>query len=251
VPGYSTYQSLNLLDMRGWGLDPDLLVVANIWSDNNFDSFTDRELVASYAGWQSSVTHDLRLGLESSALFRWLDWTLRVAPQGERARKVGWQVGGTDRRTGNRRVDIASYAANLDAMCARMHARGGGVVFLMLANREDVEPLSDDPAWGPYRAVMRGVAARWGASIADAPAAFRASGRSADALFLDQMHPTPLGHGLIADAVEAALRPAGWPSRSPTLSAPTAPLAVPADPFEGKGLEEPAGNTPGAVRSGG
>jgi hypothetical protein len=145
VPGYSTYQSLNVLDMRGWGLDPDLLLVANIWSDNNFDSFTDRELVASYAGWRSSVTHDLRLGLESSALFRWLDWTLRVAPQGERARKVGWQVGGTDRRTGNRRVDIASYAANLDAMCARMYARGGGVVFLMLANREDVEPLSDDP----------------------------------------------------------------------------------------------------------
>jgi lysophospholipase L1-like esterase len=250
VPGYSTYQSLNLLDMRGWSLDPDLLVVANIWSDNNFDSFTDRDLVASYAGWRASATHTLRLGLEASALFRWLDWTLRVAPQGERARKVGWQVGGSDRRTGNRRVDISSYAANLDAMCARMYARGGGVVFLVLANREDVEPLSADPAWEPYRDVMRGVASRWGAPIAEAPTAFRASGRSADALFLDQMHPTPLGHTLMADVVEAALGPAGWPARAPTVHAPNAPLVVPADPFEGKGLEEPAGNTPGAVRSG-
>lgn len=246
VPGYSTYQALNVLDMRGWTLSPDLLVVGTLWSDNNFDSFTDRELLASYAGWTASPTHTLRLGLEASALFRWLDWTLRVAPQGARARKVGWQVGGDDPRTGTRRVDIGSYTANLDAMCARMADRGGGVLFLVLPNREDVEPLSHDPAWAPYRRAMREVAARWGAAIAEAPPAFQASGRSADALFLDQMHPTPLGHEILAQVVAAALGERGWPARPLTLTEPRTPLVTPDDPFEGKGREERAGNTPGA-----
>jgi hypothetical protein len=245
VPGYSTFQALNLLDMRGWALSPDVLVVGTLWSDNNFDSFTDRDLLASYAGWQASSVRSLRMGLEASALFRWLDWTVRVAPQGARARKVGWQVGGDDPRTGSRRVDIRSYAANLDSMCARMYARGGGVVFLVLANREDVEPLSADPAWAPYRRVMRETAARWGAAIAEAPSAFQASGRSADALFLDQMHPTPLGHQILADAVGAALAARGWPERALTLTQPATTLVVPADPFEGRGREEPAGNVPG------
>lgn len=248
VPGYSTFQALNLLDMRGWGLDPDLLVVGTLWSDNNFDSFTDRDLLASYAGWQASPSHSLRLVLESSAIFRVLDWTLRVAPQGSRARKVGWQVGGDDPRTGTRRVDVASYAANLQAMCARMYARDGGVLFLLLANREDVEPLSHEPAWGPYRRVMREMAARWGAPIAEAPTAFRATGRSADALFLDQMHPTPLGHRVLADAVGAALAERGWPERPIALTEPTSAYVVPADPFEGRGREEPAGNVPGDAR---
>lgn len=248
VPGYSTYQALNLLDMRGWALSPDLLVVGTLWSDNNFDSFTDRELLASYAGWQASPGRSLRMRLEASALFRWLDWTLRVAPRGAEARKVGWQVGGDDPRTGTRRVDIASYAANLEALCARMYARGGGVVFLVLANREDVEPLSHDPAWAPYRRVMRETAARWGAAIAEAPSAFQASGRSADALFLDQMHPTPLGHRILADVVGAALAARAWPERPLTLTEPSGPLVVPEDPFEGRGREEPAGDVPGGVR---
>ncbi len=251
VPGYSTFQALNLLDMRGWSLSPDLLVVGTLWSDNNFDSFTDRDLLASYAGWQASPGRAARLALERSSLFRWLDWTVRVAPQGARARKVGWQVGGDDPRTGRRRVDIASYAANLEALCARMYARGGGVVFLVLPNREDVEPLSHDPAWAPYRQAMREAAARWGAAIAEAPPAFRASGRSADALFLDQMHPTPLGHRILADVVGDALAARGWPAQPLTLTEPDAPLRVPPDPFEGKGLDEPAGDNPTGPRRGG
>ncbi len=245
VPGYSTFQALNLLDMRGMVLEPDLLLVGTLWSDNNFDSFTDRALLASYAGWQASPTRAARLRLERSALFRWLDWGLRVEPRGASARRVGWQVGGEDPRTGRRRVDIVSYAENLDAFCARMEARGGGVVFLLLANREDVEPLSPDPAWAPYRAVMRAVGARWGAPVVDLPTAFAGAGLSADALFLDLMHPTPAGHAVMADAVAGTLSAAGWPARPLRLNAPTLPMAAVSDPFEGKGREERAGDFPG------
>jgi lysophospholipase L1-like esterase len=251
VPGYSTYQALNLLDMRGWALQPDLLIVGTLWSDNNFDSFSDRDLLASYAGWRASGVHQARMLLERSALFRWLDWTFRVAPQGDRARKVGWQVGGDDPRSGGRRVDINAYAENLEAFCARMHARGGGVAFLLLPNREDLEPLSGDPAWAPFRGVMRDIATRWAAPVIDGPAAFRAAGRSADALFIDQMHPSPAGHRVLADAVSKVLVDRGWPKEPMALTPPATPLPRWADRFEGKGREEKAGNNPGTPGSGG
>ena len=44
TPGYSSAQSINLMTMRGWRLQPDLVVIANLWSDNNFDNFVDETL---------------------------------------------------------------------------------------------------------------------------------------------------------------------------------------------------------------
>lgn len=241
VPGYSTFQSLNLMDMRGWALDPDLLIVGNLWSDNNFDTFVDRELLASYAGWEASPTRAARRALEGSALFRWLDWRLRVAPAGERARKVTWQLGGKTGRTGDRRVALGDYAANLDALADAAHARDAGVLFLLLANREDLEAPPPDPAWGPYRRAMRDAAERWGAPLVDVPAVFRASGLSSDALLVDRMHPSARGHALIAEAVAAALKARGWPETPLRLTEPDGPPRVDADPFVGKPPPSPAG----------
>ncbi len=235
VPGYSTFQVLNQLRGRTLALEPDLLLVATLWSDNNFDSFTDKELLASYAGWTDSPGGRARLLLERSALFRRLDWHLRVEPAGARAREVGWQVGGDDPRTGNRRVALADYAQNLDTFCSIMAGRDGGVVYVMLANREDIAAVSHDPAWGPYREAMREAARRCDAPLVDLPAAFKASGHSADALFLDLMHPTALGHRVMAEAIEGQLDSLGWPAQA-ILSHPSVePLATPVDRFEGKG----------------
>lgn len=234
VPGYSSYQSLNLLNMRGMALEPDVLVVGNLWSDNNFDTFVDDELVASYAGWEGSWTRDVRVAAERSALFRVLDWGLRVAPASERARKVSWELGGKTGRSGERRVDIAAYARNLDTYARLMAARGGGVVFVMLANREDLEAPPGQPAWGPYRDVMRDAAERWDAPLVVLPDVFRASGLSPDALLVDRMHPSARGHALLAGAVAAALRERGWPERPLALTPPTSPLPAYTDPFVGR-----------------
>ncbi len=235
VPGYSTFQSLNQLRARGLSLKPDLLLVASLWSDNNFDSFSDKDLLASYAGWTASAQGRIRAWLQGSAIFQRLDWQWRVKPAAENAKKVGWQVGGDDPRSGNRRVALSDYLANLDAFCAVMAECGGGVVFVTLANREDIAAVSMQPAWGPYRDAMVAAAARCHAPLVDIVAPFRASGRSADALFLDQMHPTPEGHALMADTLAAAL--AAWPE-TPIRAVPTrTPPVAPADPFEGHGVE--------------
>lgn len=247
VPGYSSFQALNLLRARGLALDPDLLLVGTLWSDNNFDSFTDRDLLASFAGWEETAWARARGWLLHSALFRALDWELRVKPTGTRAKKVGWQIGGDAARTGNRRVSIADYATNLESFCHIQARRGGGVVFLLLANREDVAPISADPAWAPYRDVMRQAATRCQAPLVDVPAAFRATGQSADALFLDQMHPTPRGHARMAEAVAQVL--AEWPRVPLTVIAPEGPPPTAVDRFEGHGtVKEAAGLRPESVR---
>ncbi len=228
VPGYSTFQTLNLLDARALALEPDLLLIGNLWSDNSFDTFVDRDLLAAYTGWTLSPTQRVRSVLERSSGFRWLDWGLRVRGHAVEATRVGWTVGRGGDPMGKRRVGIEDYAANLDAMVERLRDRGGSVVFVLLANREDIlhgEPL---PAWEPYRSVMRETAARWGAPTVDVPAAFVASGLDVDALFLDLMHPSAVGHQLLAEAVLSTL--GGWPQTPIVLRAPS-PRPVYSDPF--------------------
>ncbi len=235
VPGYSSFQALNLLRGRGLALDPDLLLVGTLWSDNNFDSFSDVDLLASYVGWSETPAATVRQSLGASALFRGLDYRLRIKGTSDRARTVGWQVGGDDPRSGDRRVAIADYARNLETFCSIMAARGSGVVFVLLPNREDIAAEAAEPAWGPYRDVMRSAADRCGAPLVDGPAAFRATGESADALFLDLMHPTAEGHRWLYEAVASTLSGVGWPAAPLRVRTPDgAPPAI-TDRFEGHG----------------
>ena len=66
TPGYSSAQSINLMTMRGWRLQPDLVVIANLWSDNNFDSFVDKTLLSE----RSDAAHS-----RFPAAARVLSWT--------------------------------------------------------------------------------------------------------------------------------------------------------------------------------
>ena len=229
VPGYSTFQALNLLQMRGLALAPDVLFVGTLWSDNNFDGFVDRDLLSAYAGWEATSARAARAILERSHLFRWLDWRLRVAPRAEAARKVGWDLSANDRPNGRRRVAIGDYAANLDRIAGVARASGAAVVYVLPANRDDIVPRGTDPAWAPYREVLRSAAARQGALVVDVPAAFRASGHSVDSLFLDRMHPTALGHGLMAGAAAQALASRGWPATALPLPSDAGDTEVPID----------------------
>ncbi len=241
VPGYSSFQALNLLALRGLDLDPDLLIVGTLWSDNNFDSFVDRELLLGSDGVNLRYVLSARSGL-----LNWLEYLALYQRSSSRFGKVGWMTQTTP--AGPRRVPIQDYAANLARFCEIMAERKGGVLFLMLPNREDLSPTVSAPPWTPYREVMRQTATACGAPLLDLPALFSASGASPSQMFMDEMHPNINGHTLIAQQLQALLTSLSWPARPITVHAPAAPVEV-ADTFEGQaekwfGGARKSGNSP-------
>jgi lysophospholipase L1-like esterase len=229
VPGYSSTQALNLLWGRGLSLQPDVVLAMTLWSDNNFDTFVDAEQIATYAAWRRSGVASIESVLERSAMYRLAEFYLRQHEPGH----VGWMALKRQSPSGNRRVPINDYARNLGEYCATMAERGGGVVFVILANRNDLTRAESNPPWTPYRAVMREVAQSCGAPLVDLPAAFAADGRHF--LFLDEMHPSAEGHALMAETIMGVLRAEGWPGRPIRVNAPSPSAQIRPDPFEGKG----------------
>lgn len=220
VPGYSSYQSLNLLKLRGFKMEPDLLVIANIWSDNNFDAFVDKNVLALYSGYEASVSGSAKRVLARSAIYRVLDWRLRLKEHRSniiQKRKVGWQVGSNE-HIGLRRVEINDYANNLETMVQMAINNGAEVVFVMLANEEDIEQTAGDKAWTPYRKVMEETARRYGAPLINVPELFRRSGLSKHELFLDEMHPTVQGHKIMGEALAELLMSHDWVNGGPLMT---------------------------------
>lgn len=210
VPGYSSYQSINLLRLRALKTEPDLLVIANIWSDNNFDSFVDKDLLATTIGFEESFAGKTDRFLSKSAIYRVMDWKLRVRKKQQKIRTVSWQVGSSN-HIGARRVAINDYAKNLNTLVGMAQNNGAEVVFLMLANEEDLNPNSEgDKAWTPYRIVMRETAERVGAPVINVTELFIDSGFSKQDLFLDEMHPTAKGHEIMGKALAKLLKDADW-----------------------------------------
>ena len=82
---------------------------------------------------------------------------------------------------------------------------------------------------------MRDAASRHGAPLIDAGALFREAGAGADALFVDEMHPSRRGHALLGQALADALR--HRVREGAPLEARTTGGEVPVyeDPFEGRG----------------
>lgn len=245
VPGYSTFQTINLLQIRTLSFHPDLILVGCLWSDNNFDSFVDRDLLAAYSSFGNRHARRVKDLLDRSALFQVLDYKARVLRHQPEIRKVGWMVGRGD-HIGPRRVELNDYARNLETIVELSHDVGAEVMFLVLANEEDVRPRGEGPAaWDPYRDVMRETAARHGAPLLDVPDLFRQSGLPEDQLFLDEMHPSIVGHGLIGGAVYGILEERGFFSGQ-TVERDPRPGPIPRyeDRFVNEKPAEPQPNDP-------
>jgi lysophospholipase L1-like esterase len=204
VPGYSSEQALRFLELRGMSTRPDLVVVATLWSDNNFDTFVDREqLSGSLQSGRSRRGAMLRL-LSHSALFRFVEQSVA----GRRA--GGFPFLARGKVLGRRRVELNDYARNLEAIVTLARRSGAETAFLLLANIEDIRAPERAWPWDPYRQVMRDTARRSGSPLIDLPDAFRRSGQPLRALFIDAMHPTETGHRLMGEAVLDVLRSARW-----------------------------------------
>ena len=205
-PGFSTYQSLRVLETVVPREHPDLVIIGNLWSDNNFDSFVDKELMATREKLSFRLLFHVNRSLSKLAIWRFLLSSMGSTDSvavGGGAQTPG-SVGGL------RRVAINDYANNLWSMVDLVEEHGGEVLFLLLANEVDMSGQDFSHPWLAYRSVMRDVAAARGYPVVDVPALFRAQGLPSSRLFVDQMHPSLEGHELIAREIERITTQSGW-----------------------------------------
>jgi len=204
VPGYSTYQTLLQLEQIGWGLGPDLLLIANLWSDGAGSLQTDRQFFKRAMEARGTVSGALLQALGRSKLY-----TLAVS------RLHGPQVtyDPDDRRQMIPRVPLTEYRANLRAMVLSARRRGSEAMLIILPHITDQVTLDIPLVKGfwkevgqetahDYRQAARATARELGVVLLDLPARVRQEPRR---LFLDDLHPNARGHALIARELRATL----------------------------------------------
>jgi len=194
VPGYTSWQVRRFLETQGEGLTPDVVIVEtgafNEWVPAV--AAADREL-----GRRPSWTSLRVVGLFAGAA-RPSAPDVDVAAAQARLRDLR-----TDGYAGPRRVSLAEFEDDLRAVAAWCAAHGARVVFV--SHALPAETVRRNPVAAQYADVVRRVASATGAPLADAWAAFRASGRGDEDLFVDFCHATPLGNELTAKAALEAL----------------------------------------------
>lgn len=221
APGWSSFQARRALEERLLALEPDLLVVATLWSDTQggelADSVRFRPLLPFLSGSTAYLLtrewlNQLRYGNQTESV------TVDLMPPdreggGKRPGQGPPLPGSPEAQAGPKlpppgplvlRVPLTAYRENLTWMAETMRARGGDVAFLVL-------PCIKDPGAGKvgdfrddYRAVMREMAGSLGAPLADAPPVFANASKGE---FFDDVHPTREGHARLAEVVTTALTP--------------------------------------------
>ena len=221
IPGYSTAQTIRLLDEVIWDLEPTLLVVANFWSDTSFEPYRDKDLLATQDVSKSRI-------FAHSALMRWLATALSGLRAPDRSRIVTWVRGNELPPATQRRVTLDDYAANLDTIIRKATERGIGVMLLTPPSPIEVTGMMEPPhQWDAFRETQASVSRHHGVPHAVASPIFRAAyeeNQNIGALFLDDLHPSVAGQAMLASLVRDTLRDADWPAKR--LLGTTIPFAA-------------------------
>lgn len=193
IPGYDSGQSLALLREVGRKVQPDLVVIGNIWSDI-YSSEKGVDLQAGRGSLPWPLTH--------LALCRRIQNVLEPAPPAPRkVRFLGSRddVGAVDGSGVPPRVLPNAYRENLDAMARQARSLGARPVFLLLPAPMDFDAVPPPRTITRYRGIMSRVAALHDAPLLDGRKVFGAVGSGF--WFVDQVHPSPEGHHLLGRAL--------------------------------------------------
>ncbi len=195
VPGYSVAQSTVFMEEDGWDLQPSLLVIGHLWSDNAWDSFHDEDLLASQRFSQHNpLAHSRALTLLATALGAGGEEGGRVISV---SKLEPWPEGRV------RRVPLQRYAELLDGLLREAGRREVGALIIEPSNRISLEGRPGD--WDTYYEAMEALAEHHDIPIIDAKVLYRDSGLGPDDLFMDSMHPTVAGHRILGEAVAEAV----------------------------------------------
>ena len=224
VPGYSTEQTLKLLDALGWSYAPDLLVVHNIFSDCNIDAFQDRAAMrlADPSGTQiRRLLHASRL--YCAAYMPWARYQAGLNQETARVLMPGQPVGANkaarleviDQVVDLSRVPLGDYLDNLDRIHSEATGHGARMLLAPLAQEWDVGIWTAATArptegqvlpWFPYRTAQAAWAQEHGIPRVDLAQAFAADRGDRNRLFIDHMHPSTAGATVMVRAILAMIR---------------------------------------------
>ena len=227
VSGYSIAQHQILLDEVGWDLDPTLLIICNVWSDNTWDTFHDEDLLATrkFAS---------RNPLTRSALVKLAAARLAAINPSEGGRVIVWNSAGEWPLGKKRRVPLDRWIALTDGIMREASDRGIGILMLKPTNSFLLEGLGNgpDPGWQPYFDAMDGLAAHHGVPLLDVTEVYKAAmdeGTALKDLLWDKMHPSEKGHSVLAEGIARKLTEVGWPKNA---------LLAKYEPFSGEGYKD-------------
>ncbi len=196
VPGYSSYQAVQLLDTDVAPLQPDVIVTT-------FGHFNE---------WVPAVG---RTDAEQRPAPWWR--TLRVVEFGGDVAGIGPPAAPvlphqhrlrtleTAGYTGERRVPLQAFESNLRRIADG--ARALGAQFVLVASPLPALTVARNPIARDYAAATRRIGAELGVPVVDGWSVFGASEFGESELFLDFCHPSRRGHDVLAQAVAAAIPP--------------------------------------------
>ena len=207
VPGYSSVQSLHQLNSVGWSLKPNLLIIGNLWSDNDIITSTqlpeDPKVRKEEDSWL----------MHQSALWRTLNQKLNW--NGDPLAKIGWMEEWHN-KSGFRRVAPTRYAQTLDTILSEAARRNISVLFLSPCNvpLSTGEKLEGGYPWDVYFDILRDVAQRRGVGVISGCDAAQKHDQTGASAFLDRMHPTDALNQAYAHEIVQYLKTHNWPQQT-------------------------------------
>ena len=215
VPGYSTEQTIRLLERVGWSYEPDLVVVSNIFSDCNIDAFQDRAALKMTSGEGTAMWSSR---LYCAAYMPWMRYQAGLNQATNSILMPGIPTGANAAVSLERidtvidlsRVPLSDYLDNLDHIREEAEARGATMLLAPLAQEWDVgiwnvpmPPPTPEQVlpWFPYREAQGEWALERGIGRVYFPDVFAESAGQKQTLFVDNMHPSPKGTAIMARAV--------------------------------------------------
>lgn len=190
VPGYTSWQERRFVETELAAMSPDVVTI----EAGAFNEWLPAvEAIDREQGRRSAWSRLRTVELVSR-------WVRPPAPAvtAEEAKARLASLRSKDYR-GPRRVPLAEFEEDLLAVHAWCAANGARAVFV--AHPLPATTVEASPIALEYADTVRRAASRTGAALADGWAAFRATGRGDDELFVDFCHPSRLGHEVMARTV--------------------------------------------------
>jgi lysophospholipase L1-like esterase len=192
TPGYTSVQALQTLQDVGLQVQPDIVVIATLWSD-----LFQTDAPIERAGGRKHPSALYRL--TTRALAPWLP-----------APTVGWLEGdnGAPALGREARVGLERYRQTLDSLVSVSRQLGATPVVLILPAPADLDSEPLPSTISAYRKELRLLASRHGLVLVDGAAIFRKMSAS-NADFYDQVHPSVSGHLKLGEALADSIERIG------------------------------------------